>query len=207
MIQETAHSGAVARSLTNGHYALPDWEPRWHSTTSNEGGTSRRADVAPGLARGDRFQAGEPKSTVIDGKRVLLIRDTDCRRECPLPTSHWENGQSYLGRQLADPLASTHSTGNCSPYTTRRPSSTICLRRGSSQASIRASSWQCGNTAIATAVEPEAGTSPACRSTRRTRRKPGALRRRGATLVPCPYSNSVLPAARSIGPMATTMDR
>ena len=42
--------------------------------------------------------SGEPKSTVVDGKRVLLIRDSDCHGDCPLPSSLVRMGdRSYLG--------------------------------------------------------------------------------------------------------------
>ena len=103
---------ALARTRQREHCALPDWEPRWHST--------RRTDVV-GRAALTTFlvcvalsacqATGEPKSTVVEGKRVLLIRDSDCHGDCPAPTSIVRMGdRSYSA--AASPLASTHGTGD-----------------------------------------------------------------------------------------------
>ena len=73
--------------------------------TGNRDGTpSRRTEVVGRaalmslvvcLALSACRASGEPKSTVIDGRRVLLIRDSDCHGDCPAPTSIVRMGDRY----------------------------------------------------------------------------------------------------------------
>ena len=79
------------RSLTGNRDATP---PRRTEVV-------RRAILMPllvWLALSACQASSEPKSTLVEGKRVLLIRDSDCRGDCPLPRSLVRMGdRSYRG--------------------------------------------------------------------------------------------------------------